>query len=142
MNKDEEISRLAAECERVRAANLDCVDHFNQAMAARDAALAELAALKGGQASAGFQRATILKDCNVRYSADTAPPAQASAWVPEGLPAALFNALEAYKKCADLFEGERDKGIHQQQCELIRQHAAAMLSAAPTPGASDGNGGE
>lgn len=40
---------LAAECERVRAANLDCVDHFNQAMAARDAALAELAALKGGQ---------------------------------------------------------------------------------------------
>lgn len=46
----------------------------------RDAALAELAALKGGQVPAGFQRATILKDCNVRYSADTAPPAQASAW--------------------------------------------------------------
>lgn len=200
------IEALAAECERLRELFKESEQHLHywQRQAAangrstkkmeieRDAALAELAALKGGRGAVGewpdadivaawkwceenggtpaefLSHSLLVKRSRVLgrpltwreaielthattdmpdeqrdklLAMDDAPPAQASAWVPEGLPAALFNALESYKKCAELFEGERDKGIHKQQCELIRQHAAAML-AAPTPGASDGKGGE
>ena len=126
--------------------------------AQRDAALAELAALKGGQEAVGGD----LSACPIAYAVKgsdvmfgtayeayqymgegsepfalyTAPPAQASAW-PEGwklVPVCATSGMEdAYdEKCtAD--------GIEH---ELYLPAYEAMLAAAPTPGASDGKGGD
>lgn len=53
----------------------------------------------------------------------------AAPFVPDGLAAALFNALEAYEAIRDSFPALRDKEIHIDQCRMLRQHASQLLEA-------------
>lgn len=49
--------------------------------------------------------------------------------VPDGLAAALFNALEAYEAIRDSFPALKDREIHIDQCRMLRQHASQLLEA-------------
>lgn len=113
----------------------------------------ELAALKGGQVRSacskcngtgsdgghqhpdGQYEAYRCEECDGFGTAPPAPPAQASAWVPEGyalVPVELTEQMldAAWNECSEL----GDDGINQVW--------RSMLAAAPTPGASDGKEGE
>ena len=58
-----------------------CVHHVEAVLYSDYAALeAELAKLRAGQEPVAFKKPSVLKDCNVRYSASTAPQPSA---VPE-----------------------------------------------------------
>lgn len=117
----------------------DMATELHNALAARDAALAELAALKGGREPVAFTSERKLADMNAigvssiwpkRIASDgdialyTAPPAQASAWVPEGLTAitrSMGRAIVRFKTT-------------EQLNAFYRSMKSAI--AAPTPGAS------
>lgn len=197
---------LAAECERWKTRCQYNADTAHSVAAERDAALAELAALKGGQDDAdlaqrmkaagmlsvaelmagqpldGFQRhagvhdlatfaqwlemrrteclkmharfqlegredddelyewviahSAVFNEAHINFKAAiAAPPAQASAWVPDGwklVPVQMTESMldAAWCACSGLDDGD------------IRDMWRAMLAAAPIPGASDGKGGE
>lgn len=183
---------LAAECERLRLDNLSkngSMKAFGEQIAALqravknrdklkaraeadlDAALAELAALKGGREAVatkwghgvqgvppyGFtchadRRDQWIAEGKEVYVMDTAPPAQASAWV-----AGVEAVAKLIEKKADDYAmeyGHDDMGglsfgsgqhaqakadYHGSLIELAEE-VRAMLAAAPTPGASDGKG--
>lgn len=170
---------LAAECERLqREARNDAIayraaiERQNEIRAERDAALAELAALKGGRepdawrnfdGEGGYdytddeETAERWKKNNGARYADwveplyLAPPAQASAWVPEDLRARCAEILNWQKTgvlAGDCLRRHAAKsryaGDHNElqiaEAETARE-AFALLAAAPTPGASDGDEG-
>lgn len=161
---------LEAECARLREQHQgsesqaeyqrDRAEHFETE---RDAALAELAALKGGQEAVAWrvtgaggltvtpQYPSWAED-DTRLSIEPlylAPPAQASAWVAvsERLPESGLDVLvvgvkhgAVYHTVAGLFH---DKWASQETEEATRFEPTHWqpIPAAPTPGASDGKGG-
>lgn len=157
---------LAAECERLREETAVLVGEIAEIEVRRDAALAELAALKGGReavawavcrehgkvdaliaayASESAAKAHVnsyaTKGCSGLHVTPlyTAPPAQASAW-PEGwklVPVEPTHEMEV-AGCEGYMRADGNFIMHNSSMG----HAyAAMLAAAPTPGASDGKGG-
>ena len=143
----------------------DMATELHNALAARDAALAELAALKGGQEAVamiryargvpGFENEMPhVVSCNDLpdglYPVYLAPPAQASAWVAvsERLPESGIDVFvvgvkhgAVYHTVAGLFH---DKWASQETEEATRFEPTHWqpLPTAPTPGASDGKGGK
>ena len=139
-------------------------------VAERDAALAELAALKGGHEVAQYQylsRGETARWWNIEES-DAAqakaegfevrelfasPPAQASAWVPasERLPDG-WSVRECCDMEADIYglivSSPRVDGVSASNSVWPTDTDPAhlllwhLLAAAPTPGASDGKGGK
>lgn len=140
----------------------------------RDAALAELAALKGGQDELQAQKELMEQALSDLWSVridkikshcmDAAPPAQASAWVQDsdirsaaaraygflwhvnnepGTPSPMYSAEKAAYRARIalrdmLTTEERGKAINAVGIEIGRYEQPA----APTPGASDGKGGD
>jgi len=117
----------------------------------------ELAALKGGQEAvasdadieAAFTRAGgkwdgdkwVIEDADLHPFARSiaAPPAQASAWVPEGY------ALVPVKPTPEMLSAvttSKHEGLRVEAMRMAAEDYKAMLAAAPTPGASDGKGGD
>ena len=161
---------LAAECERLREERDSYQRIGIRNMQACDAALAELAALKGGQEAVAWQvghpQVAGGWKCYERYPdwADghpaltirplyPAPPAQASAWVPvsESLPADRRDVMlycadtkehfVGFSKGGGLFQFAQDGNGLSIVCRPSHWRYIED-SDAPTPGASDGKGGE
>lgn len=129
----------------------------------RDAALAELAALKGGREAVatkwghgvqgvppyGFtchadRRDQWIAEGKEVYAMETAPPAQASAWVPEGLVRkvvtdALIGMVSGVSGMSPP-PNEPPPQFIQAAIDRAVDRIIAALAAAPTPGDSDGKG--
>ncbi len=131
----------------------------------RDAALAELAALKGGQDELQAQKELMEQALSDLWSVridkikshcmDAAPPAQASAWVAvsERLPAetyaygchtddVLCRTRSGKLIIAMLAQTTTGPVWYDQQSQERDVTHWQPLPAAPTPGASDGKGGD
>lgn len=159
---------LAAECERLqREAGNDAIayraaiERQNEIRAERDAALAELAALKGGREA--FAIECGLSNGDGTYSVHikryplpsyiephkdhpvkllyTAPPAQGSAWVEEGLVRkvvtdALIGMVSGVSGMSPP-PNEPPPQFIQAAIDRAVDRITEALAAAPTPGASD-----
>lgn len=44
------------------------------------------------------------------------------------LAVAVLNAVQSYEKDRGLFEKERDKRIHREQCARLRSHVSQLLA--------------
>lgn len=173
---------LATECERLRGdlemamkvpsvaamhsyLDAECAKQNIELAAERDAALAELAALKCGReaigrigASHGYKERFPIwntpdgSEPPVGTKLYTAPPAQASAWVPEGLQVVMQQRDHYAARVADLelvllriaddYQPSTDAEAPLALGEMREAIRGLVLAAAPTPGASDGKGGE
>lgn len=159
---------LAAECERLREETAVLLGDIAELEVRRDAALAELAALKGGQEPVamiryargvpGFENEMPhVVSCNDLpdglYPVYLAPPAQSSAWVPvsESLPADRRDVMlycadtkehfVGFSKGGGLFQFAQDGNGLSIVCRPSHWRYIED-SEAPTPGASDGKGGK
>lgn len=133
---------LAAECELLRG-TLAAAQRVTLAVCdERDAALAELAALKGGREAVAWRYRHSEQErwhvgdapkswweCQPLYAA---PPAQASAWVPEGW------KLVPVEMTREMIDAANSARGWVESDSLSRGCYKAMLAAAPTPGSSDG----
>ena len=130
------------------------VSENSRAEAERNAALAELAALKGGQEAVamiryargvpGFENEMPhVVSCNDLpdglYPVYLAPPAQASAWV-EGWRPAPLEPTPAMIDVAVSHALMVSLSSEYNWSSYMRDVWLRMLAAAPTPGASDGKG--